>query len=390
MTYISYQGNDSDCGFASLKMLLANKTKNKSYLYIRKPSKKKDYSFYDLIKIAKNYGILLSSYEMPVEDYKDIPPGSLVMIKDNHLVYLKRVGKHYVTYYDPAIGKVRIKTKEFENRWKGLVIECTNALGAKDLQEPKPRFIPLYIDVIYYLIIAAVFVSLMTGFYLIQDNTSVLLTMAFLVLFAIAQLVENWYLIKEINLFDKKYLSIFFSQKRNQNKEKYRDYIEYRNAYFVSPKILVSGLILITAFSVLLTINDYRNIFVFLILLLLKLLDNSLFARIEKDDIKDIETIESIAFESETTLVHSLTRANKLASKLGLTRSFRKVAYLFVCLSLAIGMMVLSGVTSTNFIIFHFGIYYVSSQSMDNIINFFNSSKDRKIKRARFLDDCDL
>ena len=62
MTYVCYQGNDHDCGFAALKMLLANKVHNKSYLYIKKPSKKKDYTFQDLIRIAKSYGFVLSSF----------------------------------------------------------------------------------------------------------------------------------------------------------------------------------------------------------------------------------------------------------------------------------------------------------------------------------------
>ena len=49
MTYVCYQGNDRDCGFASLRMMMANKSRNKSYLYLEKPQKKKDYTFYDII-----------------------------------------------------------------------------------------------------------------------------------------------------------------------------------------------------------------------------------------------------------------------------------------------------------------------------------------------------
>ena len=390
MTYTCFQGNDSDCGFAALKMLLANKANNKSYLYIRKPSKKKEYTFYELIRYAKKYGFQLTSYEMPVEDFKSIPIDSLVLLKENHMVYLKKIGRRRVTYFDPALGKMSVPHKEFMNKWRGIVMECVNALEADDLDIPKPKLIPVWMDVIYYSLIAVIFASLMTGFYLINDQSSVVLTMVFLLLFAIVQLVENWYIIKELKYFDRRYLSLFFSQKKNQNMDKYKDYTEYKQNYFIVSKLLVSSLIMIVAFGALLCINDYRNTLVFIILLLVKTLDNLLFSRKEEKDAKDIATIESIAFDCERTLTHELTRANSLASKVALNKSLKRVAYMFLCLCLAVLMMSFSNVTSTNFVIFHFGIYVLVSDAFDHIIKFFSSSTDRKIKKARFLDDCDL
>ena len=390
MTYTCFQGNDSDCGFAALKMLLANKANNKSYLYIRKPSKKKEYTFYELIRYAKKYGFQLTSYEMPVEDFKSIPIDSLVLLKENHMVYLKKIGRRRVTYFDPALGKMSVPHKEFMNKWRGIVMECVNALEADDLDIPKPKLIPVWMDAIYYSLIAVIFASLMTGFYLINDQSSVVLTMVFLLLFAIAQLVENWYIIKELKYFDRRYLSLFFSQKKNQNMDKYKDYTEYKQNYFIVSKLLVSSLIMIVAFGALLCINDYRNTLVFIILLLVKTLDNLLFSRKEEKDAKDIATIESIAFDCERTLTHELTRANSLASKVALNKSLKRVAYMFLCLCLAVLMMSFSNVTSTNFVIFHFGIYVLVSDAFDHIIKFFSSSTDHKIKKARFLDDCDL
>ena len=174
MTYICYQGNDRDCGFASLKMLLANRMHDKRYLYIKKPSKKKDYTFYDLMNIAKSYGFGLSAYIMPVEDFKDIPRGTLVMLNESHLVYLKRVGKRHVTYLDPNIGKVRVKHSEFMRSWTGQVLECTNTKDAKECKAKKIKLMPLWMDFVYYGILSVVFASLLTGFYLIKISCGVL------------------------------------------------------------------------------------------------------------------------------------------------------------------------------------------------------------------------
>ena len=390
MTYVCYQGNDRDCGFASLKMLLANKTHNKKYLYLKKPSKKKDYTFYDLMYIAKNYGFVLSAYEMPIDDFKEIPLGTLVMIKPNHLVYLKRVGKFSVTYIDPNIGKVRVSHDEFMKRWSGQVLECVNTKDAKECKAKKNKLLPIWMDLIYYGILSIVFASLLTGFYLIKDDSSIILTMGFLLLFALAELVENWYIVKELNFFDRQYIDIFFSQKSNQNIEAYRSYVDYKCNYFISFKTLISNLVMIIVFATLLCVNDYRNLLVFLILLLVKVLDAKLLSKKEKQEAKEVDDIEKTAFDSPSTLTASLKKANSLAGKVALTVSLKKVFYIFVSLCLALGMMIVNNMTSTNFIIFHLGIYFLMSEAFGHLIRYFSNFRERKIKRSRFLDRCDL
>ena len=388
--FTCYQGNSSDCGFASLKMLLANISKNKSYLYIRKPAKKKDYTFLELMRIARSYGFVIASYSMPKDDIKDIKENSLVLINSNHLVYLKRVGKKHIIYFDPTIGKMRVTHEQFKKIWTGYVLECTNSLEAKELKLTKVRMTPIWVDVLHYVLVGVIFASLMTGFYLIKDDSSIIITMVFLLLFALAELVENWYIIKELKLFDKRFMDIFFSRRINQNMTKYKSYVDYRSNYFIVFKVLVSNLILIIAFAVLLCINDYRNVFAFMILLLLRVLDVKLTSKNEKDNIKDIDNLESTAFDSRDQFLVKIKQANELATNFALKGSLRKVVYLFICICLALAMMIVSGVVSTNFMIFHFGIYFLMSEAFAGVIRYFANIKERQIKRAQFLDDCDL
>ena len=51
------QLKDNDCAFASLKMLLAYYSKNKEYLYLKQDLDVEDYSLWDVIQIAKRYGV---------------------------------------------------------------------------------------------------------------------------------------------------------------------------------------------------------------------------------------------------------------------------------------------------------------------------------------------
>lgn len=166
--------------------------------------------------------------------------------------------------------------------------------------------------------------------------------------------------------------------------------MDYKKNYFLNSKLLVSSMILISAFSILLCLNDYRNVFAFMILLLVRVLDNTLFSKREKESVKEIEQIEESAFSNPKTIVKNLTKANNMAGKFGLNSSLKKVVYMFVSLCLALGMMLASEIVSTNFIIFHFGIYFLMSEAFERIIAFFSNFRDRQIKQARFLDDCDL
>lgn len=390
MTYICYQGNERDCGFAALKMLLANESKNKAYLNLPKPQKRKDYTYYDLIRYAARYGFMLNAYKLPNNDYMKIPKKSIVMLGHNHMVYVKSVHKRYVTILDPHYGKERMNANEFKNLWNGTLIKCVSSKHAIKVTYKKPRMVPVWMDVIHYALIGVVFGSLLTGFYLIKDDSSIIVTMLFLLLFGIAELVENWYIVKELNFFDKTFIPKYFSRKKNKNYKNYMSYIDYKRNYFASSKRLVSSAVVILAFGTLLCINDYRNLFVVLILMLLKLLDNKLFSKGEKDGTRQISNIEAVAFDVDKMVVRNLSQANLLAGRVSLISSMKKVLYLFICLCFALMMMLVSGVVSSNFVIFHFGIYFIASESFEQLVDYFAGLKERQRRQAIFLDACDL
>lgn len=389
MTYICYQGNDQDCGFAALRMLMANVSRNKSYLYVQKPQKRKNYTYYDLIRYARRYGFSLNAYRLPIGDYMKIPKNSILLLR-SHLVYVKKIHKHYVTVYDPYYGKDRISIAEFKTLWNGTLITCVCDKHIVEIDYKKPRFVPLWMDIVHYALVTVVFGSLLVGFYLIKDDSSIVVTMIFLLLFGVAELVENWYIIKELNFFDNTFMPKFFSLKKHHNYKHYSFYVEYKTKYFATGKTLISNLVVILAFGTLLCVNDYRNLFVILILLLMKLLDNRLFSKIEKNGVRQIENIEAVAFDVDLMVVRNLSKANKLAGHVSLSTSVKKILYSFVCLCMALMMMISSGIVSSNFVIFHFGIYFIASEAFEHLISYFSTSKERQLKRARFLDACDL
>ena len=126
MKYFIYQGNDHDCGFAALKMFLATLAKDKSYLYIPKPTKREYYSLDDLAEISKAYGITLDGNGCSKDYYDNLIEPSLTLIDDNHVVMVKKKKKNFIIIYDPGCGVVRMKKDEFLRRWRCIVLEATN------------------------------------------------------------------------------------------------------------------------------------------------------------------------------------------------------------------------------------------------------------------------
>ena len=120
------------------------------------------------------------------------------------------------------------------------------------------------------------------------------------------------------------------------------------------------------------------------------MLDSFLFSKSERGQEKQIENIEAVAFMSETMVIRNLQHANTLATRSALIGSLKRIIYLFICLCLAIGMMVFSNLTSTNFVITHLGIYFLMSEAFGGVISFLSSARDRKQKEARFFEECDL
>ena len=63
MKYQCLQLTNYDCGFACLKMILANFHHDENYLFLKQNLNKKNYSFLELTNIAKDHNLTLKGYE---------------------------------------------------------------------------------------------------------------------------------------------------------------------------------------------------------------------------------------------------------------------------------------------------------------------------------------
>ena len=112
------QLRDNDCAFASLKMLMAYYSKNKDYLFLKQDLDRENYSLWDIIQIAKKYGIEIQGVKISnmrkrfTLDYQPF----LALFKDSnnengHLVFVRKIKKNTFSPSScfvpaPALGQI--------------------------------------------------------------------------------------------------------------------------------------------------------------------------------------------------------------------------------------------------------------------------------------------
>ena len=153
--YFCYQLYDDDCGFACLKMLLACINNDKNYLFLPNYKEKGNYSFLELVSIAKKYNLFLKGYECFDLSKIKYPCIALIEgINNNHYVLITKIGKNYLCYIDPTSGKKVSSKRCFLKTFKGKYLCISEYIKTKSVFKINKRIpcIPLLLILICELI----------------------------------------------------------------------------------------------------------------------------------------------------------------------------------------------------------------------------------------------
>lgn len=390
MKYFVYQGNDHDCGFASLKMLLAHLAKDKSYLYVPKPAKREKYNINDLINFASEYGVNLEASICDESYYDEIKNLCLTLIDENHVVLIKKKTKRHIIVYDPDKGKVKILKEEFLRRWRKIVVEKVSDELPFKLKKIRKNLTSHKAQI--FEIFSALFSSgiLIASLYLLNSKENYIFSFLFLCLFIAFQLLDKFILYKQVYTFDKKYIPLYMEAGKEKNKIKYQNYIKFKEHYFTTKRGLISAVLVAFLITFLLCFNDFRNVFVLLALILVKLIEVMFMQKTEEHSKNKIAELESLSFNEDNEASSNALKANLMADTHILLNSFKDVFYIFLSFAFALIMLFVTGNTGCNFVIFHFILYFEGANSYNQLINGLSLRKESKKLEARFFDSCNL
>ena len=224
MYYIP-QVTKSDCGFACLKMLLANVHKDERYLYLKEDENHGPYSYQELTSFAQHYDVTLIGVRY--EDKGDLRnvdkfPLILTIQAENqapHAVLLMKKRGNKFKIQDPAKGTYWEKIDKIVKIWDGTFLAINKVQDRPfisriiDVRDTKG-------DIVSYLIqlFAAVFIALATIF--VKPDGSFVWPLVFLALSLVCEIVLRIHLLKRMQRCDK-YLRKFLPY---VDKKNYFDY----------------------------------------------------------------------------------------------------------------------------------------------------------------------
>lgn len=254
--YYVPQIQKDDCGFACVKMLLANVNKDRNYLFLPQDEQHGPYSYQNLIEIASQYGITLVGYKrdekMTIKEQRKFPFIATITTKSggSHAVLVYKIFLGSVYYLDPRLGKVDVSLRKFVSIWDGtmLAVETVNKKTCP-YKEAKP--LTLGQTIILNLLEVMVGLCVIAGVYFINDNAYVFIP---IVLFALAVVFEllvksysvslmkrvDSYFYGQVEIKDNKYYATM------QRFERYKKSLLANPLNFILTLIVAMGLILVT------------------------------------------------------------------------------------------------------------------------------------------------
>jgi predicted double-glycine peptidase len=394
MRYFAYQGNDFDCGFASLKMLLCYAHKTPKYLRLAKSDEKRSrYSYRDLVDIAARHGVILTAYKLldkeEIRKQKIWP--LLVAIKhDNgglHLVVLRRISRK-VHIDDPNSGAVSMAWTDFIERWDGSFLQISKVLRPCEFNKEKPiiktakRFLLLCLQTF-----SALFALL--GFAFVSSQSFFAYPLLFFALFIICELLFRRFQLAVLAEFDEHFMHRTYDEDKAAMRQKFRHFHDFKKSYFLFPQIVIGSLIIAFFALTILAINDIRHLIFLAILSLFALCDFFLSKVIDGKNEKILSAIEEDSFQEslmKSDVLGNYQKMSALTQLIAKSAITRKYVGLFLIGACALTYAAISAAATLNYFLFHFFIYLLFYENVGKLFSCLFRIDKLKREIAEFKD----
>lgn len=333
MFYIS-QVKKNDCGFACLKMLLADLSKNKDYLFISGKEENSGYSFQELIDTAKKYGVTLEGYQ--VDDYDELfheskAPVILEGRDRKHAIIVKKNAFGLFEVCDPSDGKSVVTKRKLKTMTSGncLVVEenSVEAIGAT-----KEIKVSLWDKIKTGFLSFATAASCLMAVYFVDENFDPMLPLLFMSAFLLFQLLLILHGRSQMEKMEKQ----FFQDSEKLKKEKYQQafvaFESLKAKLLSTPSTFISSVLILLSLIVIMVMNSTLNIIYVFISLLFALFSLGFVEARAKKVKSECAIYENLIDKSEDyeTFKRNVSMSHKTAYRFSRTYLLEKMIELIV------------------------------------------------------------
>lgn len=362
MKYHCLQIKNNDCGFACLKMLLANFHHDQNYLFLKQNLKFNEYSFLDLKKIAKKNYVDLKGYQ--INDLlliKKFPCIGLIKLNNlHHYVLIEKITKNFVYYFDPSNGEKKAEIGDFKEIFTGNILLIENGENHKcnNYLKKERNLYPLIALLFNFIQIVFLF---LTSF--IDDNSLKMLIVLLLFLFMlIINSIINTIIIKN---YDKKIIYPLIEIK--QEKELIISEFTLKKDYFLYIQTVINQATILSFISFFLLINDLKNFFLLFIIFFWEWFSRKVNIFLNEHKLFKINLLES------KYLIKEMKMANQLAYEISFSTNVM-IVIRFLIISSGVFLICLM---NNNFLPFIY--YFLLSLVVDDYFNKLLNLEQKKL-----------
>ncbi len=397
--YLIHQESSADCLFTCFKVVLANLSHEKEYLYL--PNMKDTaYSFADIKENAKEFNLNVTGLRL--KDKHDLFQVRdkyliLTLIRDNtrHAIVLVRLGKRRSKIVDPNLGLVTVKTESLLKEWDSYMLSLTLKSG---LAIPRPNSNCLLLDslVIYKLKLPRGMTSLFTIKFISSlclvlglgfiESREFLIPLSLLAAFALFEVLYQFLLVRKMRQVD----DLFFSSLRRslKNKEELETYENYKSQMIAKPITIIYAFLVSLFLLFLLIYNSiYNLIFIAAVIICVFARKVLLSTRFDKEK-EVIDSDEASLFSDNNNDVTTFKeKFNALHSKVyhyTYTTSIYKYVETFILIIAIVLSMYLEHILSLTYVLLYYASSYYLKENIDKVMGYKESLNEYKLTRAKY------
>ena len=375
MFYIPQIQKD-DCGFACLKMVLANINKDKNYLFLPQDEAHGSYSYSDLVELGYEQGINFTAFEIQnkeeLSNCSNFPLILTIELKNGakHAVVITKIKFKKVYYLDPRKGSGSLSLKKFIDIWDGtgLMVESFEKRSCP-IKQVSPLKVTTSILLGFVQVLVAACAAV--GVYFVKDGTPIYVPAIFLSVAIILEL-----LMKALCFNIMKKLDQFFFSEKNLPLKGYREYLtrfeNYKRIALSSPINLILLFVILIGLSAVVLLNDIRNIMLVLMPIAIATFEWLVVAPALKNKSEEVNELEEDLDNAEND--EELQNKARILHSKAYSYSYIKMAcsYLYAGLLVltALLTMRLCGLSSFPYIIFYSCISVAILRTLQDLFSY--------------------
>ncbi len=379
MHHFVLQTTSRECGWAVLKMILADLSHDEQYLTLPSTLQKGPLSFLDLVSMASPYGLTLEGYKVISKKEVFSTRGVFIALIEEqgktHYIIVDKIKPKKVRVRDPAVGIYELTKTEFLALFTGQFLIVADYVKPAQkikntLELPAKNRWSLY----GWQSLSAL--ALLAGLASVNSGSHFALPIALFGAYILLELLYKGALLKAMVCLDKTYVVPKMKMVSKDIRSNLHLLYELKSALIVTPLSFITHLMTVVAFIAILGLNGWNNLFLVAFVVVALVVERLYWKPRQDKSARAIAKHEEGLIEGmthnrlEIDVGESLGTLNKQTYRYAMQDEVRKYVFWFALLAGVLISMGLTGNVSLNYLVFHFMALAFLSENIRSMMDF--------------------